>query len=80
MFLVSQMPGLVKSFNTGILSHTLNVINVKLCMKLLLIKFYHFIPLSVNLTIFQDHSNVEQFYLILFCSYLVKLRVCRIVK
>ena len=32
MFLVGQTSGLVKNFNTWIVSDTINVINVKLCM------------------------------------------------
>ena len=41
-------------------SDTLNVIDVKLCMMVLLIEHYLFLPLSVTLTIFQGHGNVEQ--------------------
>ena len=40
--------------------NTINVIIVKLCMMALLIELYLFIALSVTLTIFQGHSNVEQ--------------------
>ena len=54
------MSGLVESFNIGIYSDTINVKNVKLCMMVLLVELYLFIPLSVTLTIFQGHSNVEQ--------------------
>ena len=60
MFLVSQVFQLVQIFYNGIFSDTVNVINVKLCMMVLLIKLYLFIPLSVTLTIFYGHSNVEQ--------------------
>ena len=56
MLFVCQVSGLVKNFNIGII-----VINVKLCMMVLHIELYLFIPLSVTLTNFQDHRNVEQF-------------------
>ena len=52
---------LLKKFNIAIYSNTINVINVKLCMMVLLLALYLFIPLSVTLTIFQGHSNIEQF-------------------
>ena len=61
MFLVGQVSGLVENFNVWIHSDIINVINVKLYMIVLLIKLYLFMPLSVTLTIFQGHSNVEQF-------------------
>ena len=52
MFLVGQVSGLVKNFNMGIYSDTINVIDIKLCMVVLLFKLYLFIPLSVIFTIF----------------------------
>ena len=58
MFFLGQLSGLVINFNIGIYSDTLTVINVKLCMMVLLIELYLFIPFSVTLTIFQGHSNV----------------------
>ena len=61
MFLVGQKYGFVENVNIVIFSHTINVINVKLCMMVLLIKLYLFISLSVTLTIFQGHSNIEQY-------------------
>ena len=61
MFLVSEVSGLVKYFNTGIFSDTVNVIDIKLCMMVLLIELYLFVLLSVTLTIFQGHSNAKQF-------------------
>ena len=61
MFLVSQVSGLVENFKIGIFSDIINVINVKLCMMVLLIELYLFIPLSITLTIFQGHSTVKQF-------------------
>ena len=60
MFLVSQVYGLVENLNMGILTDTINVINVRLCMMVLLIKCYMLIPLSATLTKFEGHSNVEQ--------------------
>ena len=63
MFLVGQVSGLVENVNTGIFSDTVNVIYAKLYMLLLLIELCLFIPLSVTLTIFQGHSNIEQFEL-----------------
>ena len=60
MFLVSQVFGLVKNFNIRNFSDIINVINAKLCMMVLLIELYLFIPLSVTLAIFQGHSNVKQ--------------------
>ena len=61
MFLFGLVSGLVKNENIGIYSETINVINVKLCMVVLLIKHYLFIPLSVTFTIFQGHSNKQLF-------------------
>ena len=48
-----------KNFKILIFSDTVNVINVKLCMMVLLIELYLFIPLSVTLTIFQGHRYVS---------------------
>ena len=52
MFLVGQVSGLVESFNIGIFSDTIHVINFKLCMVVVLIELYQFIPLSVTLIVF----------------------------
>ena len=41
------------------LGFTQTALNVKLCLMVLLIELYLFIPLSVPLTIFQGHSNVS---------------------
>ena len=46
MFLNGQMSGLVKHFNTGIFSNTINVINVKLCMTVLHLQLYLFITVT----------------------------------
>ena len=61
MILVSQVSRLVKNYNIGIYSDTINVINVKCCMVVLLFELYLFIPLSVTVAIFQRHSDVEYF-------------------
>ena len=63
MFFVGQMSRLVENMNIEIYSDTINVINVKLCMIVLLIELYLFIPLSVTLTIFRNgsHSSVKLF-------------------
>ena len=61
IFLVVQVSGFVENFKIGIFSNTVNVINVKLCMIVLLAELHSFIPLSVTLTIFQGHSNAEHF-------------------
>ena len=62
-----------------IYSDTINVINVRLCMVVLFIELYLFIPLWVALTIFQGHSNVKQFYLKIMCSCPVKWKLCSMV-
>ena len=80
MFFIGQVSGLVKNFNIGIYPDTINVINVKLYMMEILVELYLIVPLSVALTIFQGHSDVEQFKLNNLCSYPVKLKLYRIVK
>ena len=55
-FSVGQVSGLGVNCNIGIYSDIINLINIKLCMMLLLIEFYLFIPLSVTLIRFQGHS------------------------
>ena len=52
MLLVGQVSGLIENFNMGISSDTINVINVKLCMMVLLNELYLFMPLSVTVTTF----------------------------
>ena len=49
MFFISQVSGLVANFNIGIYSDTMNMVRLKLCMMVLLIELYLFIPLSVEL-------------------------------
>ena len=61
-----------KNFNVTIFSDTINVINVKLCVIVLHMGLYLFIPLSVTLSIFQGHSNDKQFRLKFLRSYLIK--------
>ena len=51
----------VKKINIVIFSITRNVINVKICMVVQLIKLYSFIPLSVILIKCQGHSSDKQF-------------------
>ena len=59
-------------------SDTLNVINVKVCMMVLFIELYLFIPPSLALTIFQGHISVKQFLQgILY--YLIKLKLWKFV-
>ena len=50
-----------KNFNIVIISDTMNMINVKLCMMVVLSELYPFIPLSVTLIVFEGHSNVKLF-------------------
>ena len=73
--LVGQLSGLVINFSIGIYSDTINVINVKLCLKVLLIEVYLLMLLSVTLTIFQHHSSVEQFWHLTLCVSKKKKRV-----
>ena len=61
MFLIGQVSALVQNINIEIYPDTINVINIKLYMMVLLVELYLFIPLSVTLTIFLGHSNVKQF-------------------
>ena len=60
MFFAGQVSGLGKNFNIVMLSDTMNMINVKLCMVVVLIELYPFIPLSVTLIAFQGHSCFKQ--------------------
>ena len=56
-----RVSGRGKNLNVAIFSDTVNVINVKLCMMVLLTELYMFMPLSVAFTIFQGHRSVKQF-------------------
>ena len=80
IFLVGQVSGLVENFSIGIFSDTIYVINVKVCMMVLLIELYLFIPFSVTLTIFQGYSNVELVSQKCMCSYPINLKLFRIVR
>ena len=70
----------VESFNILVLWGTVNIINVKLCMMVLLTELYLFIPLLVTLTIFQGHSSVKQSELKILCSCPTNFKLIRIVK
>ena len=59
-FFTCQVAGLVENFNIVIYSDTINVINLKLCMMILLIEFFLCIPLSVTLTIFQSSQQCQK--------------------
>ena len=48
---VGQLSGLEKNFNAAIFSDTIDVIDVKLCMMVLLIEFYLIIPCLNTLTL-----------------------------
>ena len=50
-----------KNFNIAIFLDTVNMINVKLCMMVVLVELYTFIPLSVTLIVLRGHSGVKQF-------------------
>ena len=50
-----------KNFNVAIFSDTINVINDKICMIVLLIELYLSIPITLILTIFQGHWGVKEF-------------------
>ena len=46
IFCFGRVSGHVENFNIGIYSDSINVLNVKICMMVLLIELYLFIPLS----------------------------------
>ena len=48
IFFVGQVSGLVENIKIGIYSETMKEINTKLCMMVLLIELYLFIPVSVT--------------------------------
>ena len=48
-----------QKLNIAIFSDTINMMNFKLCMVVVLIDLYPFIPLSVTLIEFQGHSSVS---------------------
>ena len=61
MLLVGQVSWLVKNINIGSYSDIIKAINVKRFMVAVLIELSLFIPRLVTLTIFERHSNDEQF-------------------
>ena len=50
-----------KNINAAIFSDAMKNMNDKLCMVVVLSELYLFMPLSVTLIVFQDHSGVKQF-------------------
>ena len=69
-----------KNLKIAIFLDTVNMINVKLGMVVVLTELYPFIPLSVTLIVFQGHSSVKQFKIIILCSYPIKLKqLCMII-
>ena len=74
------MSRLVENFIIGIFSGTIKSIKVKLCTMVLLVELYLFILLSVTNTIFYGKRSVKHFRLKILCSYLIKLKLRRIVK
>ena len=69
-----------KNLNVAIFSDILKIINVKLCMVVVLIEHYPFIPLSVTLIVFQGHSSVKQFLLKnVFSCPIIRWKLCMIV-
>ena len=48
-----------KNSNAAVFSDTLNMINVKLCLMVVLFELYPFIPVSLTLIVFQDYSSVK---------------------
>ena len=56
-----ECPFVARTFNVVIFSDTINMINVKLCMMVVLIELYPSIPLSVTLVVFQGYGSVRQF-------------------
>ena len=61
VFFINEVSGLVENFNIEIYLDTINAMNVKLCMMVLLIELYLFIPLSVTLTVFQGQAISNTF-------------------
>ena len=60
MFYIGKVSELAENIDIGVYSDTINMIFGIVCMMVLLIGLYLFIPLSVTLAIFQGHNNVEQ--------------------
>ena len=61
---------------TDVFSWTLyKGVNVQICVLVLLIELYMFIPLSFTLTVFQGHRSVKQVLTEILCFYPVKLKL-----
>ena len=58
-WLASRLSLCNKNFNVAIFWDTINMINVKLCIMVVLIELYLFTPLSVTLITVQGHSTVS---------------------
>ena len=73
MFLVEQVSWLVKDCNIGIFSDTINVINVKVCMMILLTELFLLIPFLLTLALFQgkkkSNSCTWKSYLLIWSSW-----------
>ena len=50
-----------KNFNLANVLDTINIINDKLCIMLLLTKLYPYTPVSMTLSVFQGHTIIRQF-------------------
>ena len=59
----SQLSVCGKNFYIAIFLDTINMINVKLCMMVVLIELYPFMLFSVTLIVFQGHSFNWKFYI-----------------
>ena len=57
----SQLSVCGKNLNIAIFSDTMNMINVKPWMVVILIELYPFTSPTVTVIIFQGHSSVKQF-------------------
>ena len=69
-----------KTFKVAVFSDTINMINVKFCMMVLLIELYPFTSLSVILIDRISRSQQCQTLLTeILCSYSIKLKLCMIV-
>ena len=68
-----------KHFNVAIFTDTINTMNVKVCVMVVLTELYLFILLSVTLIVYQGNSSVKRFRLKILCSYRIMLKLCRVV-
>ena len=74
VILASQTSVCGKNFNVAIFLDTVYMLNVKLCMIIVVIELYPFIPLPVTLTL-QGQSCVKLFQLKILCFYQMKLKL-----